>query len=60
MLRRILSVTLLASFTGTALAAEVNWNVNNAAVAAGTACKSMGDDADIKFQAVSDWYRCNI
>jgi hypothetical protein len=49
MLRQVLSGALLASIATSAFAAEVDWNFNGRAVAAGTACKSMGDDADTFF-----------
>ncbi len=49
MLRMILAGTVLAAVGSYASAAEVQWNFNNAAIAAGTACKSMGSDADTFF-----------
>lgn len=49
MLAKVLSGTIVATIASVALAGEVQWNFNNGAIAAGTACKSMGADADTFF-----------
>jgi hypothetical protein len=49
MYSKILAGSLVSLFATSALAAEVQWNFNNRAVAVGTACKSMGADADTFF-----------
>jgi hypothetical protein len=46
---RVLIGTILATTATAASAAEVAWNHNGQAVAIGSACKSMGNDADTFF-----------
>lgn len=49
MRNKVLAGAILATLSTSAIAAEVDWNYNNQAVAVGTACKSMGGEADTFF-----------